>query len=305
MENFDDVLFASDQPQQSEQQSGEYDIDSYKEKKQQERDAAYSKIDEAALALSSPEKLKGYLDIQSRFDLYRPGNVLLIQSQMPTATRLKSYDEWRKLGAGVRRDQRHIVILKSGKQFARDNGTIGQYTNVAQVFDVSQTFSAPKFKQPVYPEGRDLIKALMSKSPVPAAKSDNLPEGVGAYFDPKDNVIYVRPGMDAPDIFRSMSVELSHAELSRQQGSEYSRDKAEFAAYCSSYVLCQKFGVDVSGYNFENASQQFEGKDAKSIREDLSDIREASGEIVSRVKDAIQQDRAVSKEPKEQEADAR
>ena len=70
-------------------------------------------------------------------------------------------------------------------------------------------------------------------------------------------------------------------------------------------MLCQKYGIDVSNYNFENASQQFDGKDAKAIREDLSDIREASGEIIGRMKDAIQQERSVSKEPKEQEADAR
>jgi hypothetical protein len=294
-DNYDDVLFSTEEPE-AEQPQAEYDPDAFKEKKQEEREAVYAMIDTAALALTAPEKLKEYLDIQSRFDLYRPGNVLLIQAQMPTASRLKTYEEWKNMKAGVRRDQRHMVILKSGKQFTRDDGTIGQYTDIKQVFDVSQTYSAPKRKAPVYPEGRVLIKALMSKSPVPAKAADNLPDGMGAYYDPQENAIYVRPGMDAPDIFRCLSNELAHAELARQQGDAYSRDNAAFSAYCVSYVLCREYGVDVSGFNFENAPLKFEGREPKEIRADLSDIREAAGEIGGRMKQAIQQERAAAEQ---------
>jgi len=80
-------------------------------------------------------------------------------------------------------------------------------------------------------------------------------------------------------------------------GSEYSRENAQFAAYCASYVLCRKYGVDVSVFSFENASYQFEGKDPKEIRAELSNIREAAGEIGSRMREALQRDRS----PKEQE----
>ena len=298
MENYDDVLFTADEPG-AEQAQSEYDPEAFKERKQEERDAVYGMIDDAALSLAAPEKLREYLDIQARFDLYRPGNVLLIQAQMPTASRLKSYDDWKALGAGVRKSQHPISILKSGKQYARDDGSIGQFTDIRKVFDISQTFNAKPVKAPTHPEGRTLLKALMSKSPVPAKAADNLPEGVGAYFDPETKAIYVRPGMDAPDIFRAMSGELAHAERARSMGENYSRDNAEFAAYCASYVLCREYGVDVSGFNFENAPQELSGKEAKDIRAELSNIREAAGEIGGRMREAIQRERA-AKEPREQ-----
>ena len=297
MGNYDDVLFAAEENDVAEPISTEYDPEEYQEQKQQERDIVYGMIDQAALNLVEPEKLKEYLDIQARFDLYRPGNVLLIQTQLPTATRLKSYDDWKAAKAGVRKNQHSLYLLKSGKQYTRDDGTIGQYTDIKKVFDISQTYSAQKDNQPMYPEGRALLKALMNKSPVPAKANEGLPDNIGAFYNPEANVIYVRPGMGAPDIFRCLSAELAYAEFARSMGSEYSRENAQFAAYCASYVLCRKYGVDVSVFSFENASYQFEGKDPKEIRAELSNIREAAGEIGSRMREALQRDRS----PEEQE----
>ena len=297
MGTYDDVLFAAEESGAAEPVSPEFNPEEYQEQKQQERDRVYGMIDKTTLELVDPNKLKEYLDIQARFNLYRPGNVLLIQAQLPKATRLKSYDDWKAAKAGVRKKEHSLYILKSGKQFTRDDGTIGQYTDIKKVFDISQTYSDQKVRPPVYPEGRALLKALMNKSPVPAKADESLPDNMGAFYNPEANVIHVRPGMNAPDIFRCLSVELAHAELARTMGPEYSRENAQFSAYCTSYVLCREYGVDVSVFSFENAPGQFEGKDPKEIRAELSSIREAAGEIGSRMREALQSDRA----PKEQE----
>ena len=300
MPNYDDVLFRQEKTAAQEQNAEYvYDPETYKDGKQQERDAIYGMIDDTALSLTAPEKLKEYLDIQSRFDLYRPGNVLLLQAQMPTATRLKSYEDWRAIGAGVRKNQHAVSILKSGRQYTREDGTIGQYTDIKKVFDISQTFRAKPVKTPTHPEGRALLKALMSKSPVPAEAADNLPEGVGAFYDPETNKIYVRPGMDAPDIFRCLSAEMAQASLARSMGGDYSRDKAGFPAYCASYVLCRQHGVDVKGFNFENAQQALSGREPKEIRAELSHVREAAGEIGGRMKQAIQQQQRAARDEQE------
>ena len=105
MGTYDDVLFASEENDVAEPISTEYDPEEYQEQKQQERDLVYGMIDQAALNLADHVKLKEYLDIQARFDFYRPGNVLLIQTQLPTATRLKSYDDWKAVKAGVRKNR--------------------------------------------------------------------------------------------------------------------------------------------------------------------------------------------------------
>ena len=55
---------------------------------------------------------------------------------------------------------------------------------------------------------RQLLKALISNSPVPIRAVEELPgQGRGAMFDPEQNAILVKKGMDAPDIFRCVSLE--------------------------------------------------------------------------------------------------
>jgi len=297
MSNFDDVVFQPDKPAAPEHSAEyEYDPEVYKDGKQQERDEVYGLIDNTALSLTAPDKMRQYLDIQSRFDLYRPGNVLLLQAQMPTATRLKTFDDWKAVGGGVCKNQQSISILKSGKQFTRTDGTIGRYTDIKRVFDISQTYGTKSVKPPTHPEGRDLLKALMHKCPVPAEAAADLPEGVGAFYDPGTNKIYVRPGMEAQDIFRCLSAEMAHVSLAQSMGKDYNRDKAGLAAYCASYVLCRQFGVDVSGFKFDNAQQELSGREPKEIRAELSKIREAAGDIGGRMKEAVRQQQRAAKE---------
>jgi hypothetical protein len=120
----------------------------------------------------------------------------------------------------------------------------------------------------------------------------DLPEDIGAFYDHESNVIYVRPGMEVPDIFRCVSLELAHAELARSMGEDYNRDSVQFSAYCASYVLCRQFGVDVSSFNFDGAMCELEGREAKDIRAELSQIRDVTGEIGGRMKEAIRLERA-------------
>lgn len=82
MGTYDDVLFASEETSTTEPVSPEFNSEEYQKQKQQERDRVYGMIDKTTLELVDPNKLKEYLDIQSRFNLYRPGNVLLIQAQL-------------------------------------------------------------------------------------------------------------------------------------------------------------------------------------------------------------------------------
>ncbi len=90
MGTYDDVLFAGEETSATESVSPEFNPEEYQEQKQQERDFVYGMIDKATLNLVDPNKLKEYLDIQARFNLYRPGNVLLIQAQLTEAALVRS-----------------------------------------------------------------------------------------------------------------------------------------------------------------------------------------------------------------------
>ena len=200
------------------------------------------------------------------------------------------------LGAFIKKQEKGIAILEPGKEYARDDGSIGVSYDVKKVFDVSQTTSRTRTQPPVQMDERTLLRALIHNPPVFLQTVDELPDGKGALYDPAKQMISVRRGMDAPSIFRSVSLELAHAEWDLTHES-YDRASAAFPAFCISYLLCRKNGVDVSSYRFDTLPEDFRAKDAQSIRTILSEIRDTAEKISTRMYRATEQmEAAKSKE---------
>lgn len=295
MNNFDDILESSaarnnlnDQP---------FDKDAWAEKKQAERQAVYEMADTAAAEVCADgEKFRAYLDTQTRFDRYSVTNALLILAQMPEATQLKDFDGWKDAGASIKRQQKGISILEPGEEYTREDGTIGTSYNVKKVFDISQTTMRAKTQPTVSVDDRLLLKALIHRPPVPIQMVDELPENMGALYDHDQQVIFVRRGMDAPNIFRSVSMELAHAEIGTAR-EDYTRDSAAFSAYCASYMLCRKNGVDVRGYDFGSLPESLRESDPQTQRAALSEIRDTAAGISARMSRVLEQ----SKAPKSKE----
>ena len=297
MNDFDDIFSTPAEKPEKQENDKPFDKESWKEKKQLEREQAYTLIDTTAEEISEDgDKFKTYLDVQSRFDRYSVGNALLITAQMPQATKLRDFDSWKDNGVSIKKQQKGITILEPGEEYTRDDGSVGVSYNVKKVFDVSQTTSREKAKPAVHRDDRLLLKALINKSPATIKISEDLPEGVGALYQPKTNEIAVRKGMDASDIFRSVSQELAHAELAAQND-DYSRSEAGFKAYCVSYMLCKKNGVDVGGYDFKNLPDNIREADAQSIRSELSSVRETADSISARMAKVLEANKA----PRQQE----
>ena len=80
MVNYDDI-FDSQQPNETGAgtQFSSFDKESWAAQKQQDRDSAYSMIEQTAQRMAvSGELFKSFLNVQSRFDRYSVGNALLI-----------------------------------------------------------------------------------------------------------------------------------------------------------------------------------------------------------------------------------
>ncbi len=90
--------------------------------------------------------------------------------------------------------------------------------------------------------------AVVNNPPVAivAAEPDQMPEDKGALFEPEESCIYVRKGMSAQVIFRSVTPELALAGFA-DGDKNYDRNEDAFHAYCASYLLCKKYGVDTQG----------------------------------------------------------
>ena len=292
MNNFDDVFNTFVEAPIKQENDKSFDKDAWVEKKQFEREQAYTLIDTTAEDISTDgEKFKTYLDVQSHFDRYSVGNALLITAQMPQATQFKDFDAWKESGVSIKKQQKGVTILEPGEEYTRDDGSVGVSYNVKKVFDVSQTTSKDKAKPAVNRDDRLLLKALINNPPAAIKISERLPEGAGALYQPETNEIAVRKGMDAPDIFRCVSQELAHAQLAAQS-ENYSRSEAGFKAYCASYMLCKKNGIDVSGYDFKNLPDNIREADAQSIRSELSSVREAVNDISARMAKVLEGNKA-------------
>lgn len=289
MNNFDDLF---ENGGRAEFESKNFDKDAWVEKKQAEREDVYTLVDATTKEISTDgERYKAFLDVKARLIHYTAANTLLVLAQKPMATQLKDFDAWKEAGASIRKEETHIKILEPGNSYERQDGSIGTGFNVKHVFDISQTTAKPRQRpNPVW-DDRQLIAALIHKAPVKIMGVDELPGGMGAVYDREQDVIFVRRGMEGHDIFRSLSKELAHAELAYMV-LDYNRQDAAFAAYSVSYVVCRRYGIDVSGYDFSRMPERFREAEPKDIRGELSTICNAAKEITGRMHRALEQTKA-------------
>ena len=290
MSNFDDIF--SGQNGNSRWSDQPFDKEAWAAKKQEERKELYALADSTAAEISGDgEKYQKYLDVQSRFSQYTPTNALLILAQMPEATQLKDFNGWKEAGASVQRKPKSVKILEPGKEYDREDGTRGTSFEVKRVYDASQTRGRMRSAPAVKLDDRVLLKALIHRTPVPIQTVDSLPNNMGALYDHNQQVIFICRGMGAEDIFRSVSKELAHAEIAGMS-ENYNRNDAAFKAYSASYLLCKRYGVDVSDYNFSRLPTSFRESNPQQVRETLTEIRDTANQISTRMYRALEQNRA-------------
>ncbi len=260
-----------------------YDKEEWIKQKQENRSAAFELIDKAADSLTDITKLNTFLDVQSRFDRYSVSNALLVAEQKPDATRLCDSKQWQTIGAFIKKGEKGIIILEPGEEFKRDDGSTGVSFNTKKVFDISQTNAKAKSYPAKNHDFKRLVKALMKTSPVSVNISNDLQSDVKAMYSPDSKSILIRQGMDGADIFRALSYEIA---MARTDNGSFDRDSAETHAYCVSYIVCKRNNVEPM--KPEVNMKPFDGKDKKSIRAELSKVRDEANNIDSVIEKALE-----------------
>ncbi len=297
--NFDAILNVSAVPQDDR-------VAAFIAESKNNRSRCYELSEQTTAAVATDSgAFQQYLDVQSRFDRYTANNALLIMAQNPDAQKLGDYGYWKDQGAYVKRMERKhpVLILEPGKEFEREDGSIGTYYNAKKLYDISQTTIKDKTQPQKTVDEKQLIRALVSNPPVDivAAAPDQMPEEKGAIFEPEDNCIYVRKGMDAAAIFQSLTPELALAGFAKGD-KDYDRDEDAFHAYCVSYMLCKKYGLDTQQYDFSQAPEFFEGMEPQEVRGELSKARDAANAILSRMAKVLDQGRNQNNRQQQQQA---
>lgn len=276
MANFDDLL--NNVP--AEEQSGQrLSNEEYAAKKKAEREEVFELSDQTALEVSGDgEQFQQFLDVQASLDRYSAVNALLIMAQKPEATRLGNFDYWKNQSCSVRPGQTAISILEP-HEYTKEDGSPGTGYNVKKVFDISQV-DTRKLRTPPAPTytERQILAALVKSSPVAIVGVENLSEDMGAMR--YDERIDIRKGMSFEDTFRCLSTEIILVDLEKR---EIPTENAEFSAYCASYLISKKYGVDTKAFDFESVPDVFDGKDAQAVKGELSQIRDAAESISGRM----------------------
>ena len=286
--NFDSLLNVSAVPQNDR-------VAAFIAESKNNRNRCYEMSEQMTAAVATDGQMfENYLQIQSRFNRYTANNVLLIMAQRPNAEKLGDYSYWRDQGVYVKRTekQKPVLIMEPGKEYERDDGSIGTYYNAKKLYDISQTTMSEKIQPQADIDEKLLIKALISSPPVKivGAEPDQMPEDKGALFEPEENCIYVRKSMNAQEIFRSLTPELVLAGFA-EGDKNYDRDEDAFHSYCASYMLCKKFGIDTQGFEFSHVPEFFKGMEPQEVRAELSKIRDAVNAIFSRMARVLDQNR--------------
>ena len=241
---------------------------------------------------------KTFLDVLTQFDRYTSNNALLITAQKPNAKKLGDYNFWKSKNIWIEKDQLQypILVMEPGKEYVKADGSHGKYYNAKKLYDISQTADKDKEITAVTYDERQLVRALVNNAPamIVSMEADSMPDGKTAMFVSTEQKIYARKGMSASELFATLTPELIYAEYAKdyRDPTKFSKEKYEFNAYCATYMICKKYGLDTRGFTFEKAPDHFQGKDVKGIKQELSRMKEAMDKISGRMRKVLEAERA-------------
>lgn len=277
------------------QEKKPFDKNTWKEKKQQERQEVYDLMDKMADEIKADvNKYKEYLNVQGRFDKYSVGNALVITASNPNATQLKEFDDWKESGAFIKKGENGIKILEPGDSYTRADGSSGTSYNVKKMFDISQTTSNQKTRTISY-DDKVKLTALLKDCPVDVKIVDMIPNSDNiAEWNKNDNALYVKQGGETPEIFKQIARELTRVGLEETGNIELDN----FKCISSSYMLCKKYGIDVSNININSIPEAFKNMSASEVRNELTSMRSVMQDINTRMSAYFE---SISKTPKNKE----
>lgn len=185
------------------------------------------------------------------------------------------------MGFNIRSKETGFYILEPGEEYKREDGSTAMSYIPKKMFDIAQVIGEkPESLAPL--DERTRIKSLMDRSPVPIVVGDALPAEIHALYQPDVPNIVIRRGLTADDIFRSLALELAHAEMDRGNPG-YSRSDYQFNANCVAYILSKQFGVETTAFRFERVIERLKSLEPKQIREELTAIRETAYNMTLRM----------------------
>lgn len=286
--NIDEIVASS----KTNNSKKEFNKDEWAKMKNDERNEVYSLIDKTALEIMQDDnKFKDYLDIQSHFDKYSVANGLLIYAQMPNATQLREYSEWKAIpNFQFNGKQEGIKLLKMWEPYTKSDGTQFSPFVVYKMYDISQTNLPKREINSKRLDDRVLLKAFIHDNPVDIKVEDVLSSGECVEWNSEENLLYIQRGAEPNDLYQGIAREVARAELESDNPTI-----DNFKAKCASYMICKKQGLDVSNYSFNDIPESYKNLSSKEIRKELGDIKNSVEDFNNRINQFME---SISKQSK-------
>lgn len=242
---------------------------------------------EGALKAGRSDALVRFLEAAAQFHDYSWGNILLILTQRPSATRVAGFHTWRKLGRFVKRGEKGIAIIapvvykRDPADGSDDKGIRG--FRAVYVFDVQQTDGQPlpEISEATGDPGAcfDRLSALVATKGIAL---EYLPDLGGALGSSSNGTIRVKTDLPPAAKFSVIVHELAH-EMLHWGDAERPADKStrELEAEAVAFICGHAVGLEALSASADYI-QLYRGN-AESLSASLDRITRAATEILKAI----------------------
>lgn len=206
--------------------------------------------EEAINILNDINLFKKYLDIQSTFDKYSVGNVLLILSQAPNTKQLN------KTKQSLRDTE--VLLIQPKKE---KNSNFNNY----KLYSSERKIKLNKY----YGDNKLLLKGFLNLCPVDIKVVEKIDNELNVYWNNDMKLLYIKKGCEYKDLFEGLARELTKEELGADN-----TELSNFKVNCISYMILKKYNLDVSHYSFDKIPKDFLKENPKDIRSELNELKE-------------------------------
>ncbi|MCO4647432.1 hypothetical protein DJZ09_00787 [Streptococcus infantarius subsp. infantarius] len=262
------------------------------------------------------DNYKNYLEGMSHFNNYSARNIRLIKAQLPKASMVASFNEWKKRNGHVNKGEKALYVQAPITVIKKDvdgnpiiNAETGEketltYFKPVPVFDISQV-SPVKGKELNLPKMGEVIPSQITKEYYQnvyralrdiSQKENGIPirfreldKPVGSYSR-KTNEITIKKGMTYEQTLSTLIHEMAHSELHNKKSlterfeGKLTRSSKELQAESIAYVVSNHLGFDTSNDSFAYlASWSKEPDGLENLKAQLEIVQEEASSLMKRI----------------------
>ncbi|MCO4477238.1 hypothetical protein Si134_01763 [Streptococcus infantarius subsp. infantarius] len=262
------------------------------------------------------DNYKNFLEGISHFNNYSVRNIQLIKAQLPEASMVASFNEWKKRNGHVNKGEKALYVQAPVTIIKKDadgkpviNADTGEketftYFKPVPVFDISQVspvegkeLDLPKmggaipsqinkeYYQNVYRSLRDISQKENGIS----IRFRELEKSDG-FYSPKTNEITIKKGMTYEQTLSTLIHEMAHSELHNKKSlterfeGKLTRSSKELQAESVAYVVSNHLGFDTSNDSFAYlASWSQEPDGLENLKAQLEIVQEEASSLMKRI----------------------